>query len=77
MIELKSYKSSSWYFHNQFPRMPYNLACRIDELTTEGIGVDTYRNDWSTDIFLERLKQVMAHTHHIIPGSVSSETLEW
>ena len=47
--------------------MADNLACRIDDLTTEGISVDGYRNDQRTDIFLESFEQVMAQTHHVIP----------
>jgi|GEM_PF-3415117 len=56
--------------------MSDNFACCVDELTTKGISVDSYRNDRSRDIFLEGFEQVMAHAHQIIPGCVGSKPLE-
>ena len=75
-IKLQAFKGSSWDFHDQFSGMSNNFACCVNELTTEGISVDGYRNDRSCDIFLEGFEQAMAHAHHIIPGCVSRETLE-
>jgi len=49
--------------------MADNLACCIDDLTNYFISTYGYRNDQSTDIFLERLYRVGGGVTPVDTGS--------